>query len=127
MISKAALETTKAKYQFQVMLSLGIPHEEIHKFANAKYWLRYFPQLWQQKQQHLTEFGCGIDWRHCFVTTDANGYYDSFVRWRMRRLRDFGKIRFGKSYTIYSPKDGQPCLDHDHASGEGVLVQSMSR
>ena len=120
MIGKAALKTTKAKYQFQVMLSLGIQREEIHKFADAKYWLRYFPQLWQQ---HLTEFGCGIDWRRSFITTDANGYYDSFVRWQMRRLRDLGKIRFGKRYTIYSPKDGQPCLDHDRASGEGVLVQ----
>ncbi len=117
---KAALKTTKAKYQFQVMLSLGIAREEIHKFADAKYWLQYFPQLWQQ---HLTEFGCGIDWRRSFITTDANGYYDSFVRWQMRRLRDLGKIRFGKRYTVYSPKDGQPCLDHDRASGEGVLTQ----
>lgn len=117
---KAALKTTKAKYQFQVMLSLGIAPEEIHKFADAKYWLHYFPQLWQQ---HLTEFGCGIDWRRSFITTDANGYYDSFVRWQMRRLRDLGKIRFGKRYTVYSPKDGQPCLDHDRASGEGILTQ----
>ncbi len=117
---KAALKTTKAKYQFQVMLSLGIPREEIHKFADAKYWLQYFPELWQQ---HLTEFGCGIDWRRSFITTDANGYYDSFVRWQMRRLRDLGKIRFGKRYTVYSPKDGQPCLDHDRASGEGILTQ----
>lgn len=22
------------------------------------------------------------------------------------------------SYTIYSPKDGQPCMDHDRSSGE---------
>ncbi|KAH6649333.1 hypothetical protein F5144DRAFT_3189 [Chaetomium tenue] len=117
---KAALKSAKAKYQFQVMMSLGIPREEIHKFADARYWLHYFPQLWQQ---HLTEFGCGIDWRRSFITTDINPYYDSFVRWQMRKLRDLGKIRFGKRYTVYSPKDGQPCLDHDRASGEGVLVQ----
>ncbi|KAM7190505.1 leucyl-tRNA synthetase, class Ia, archaeal/eukaryotic cytosolic [Rhypophila sp. PSN 637] len=117
---KAALKSSKAKYQFQVMLSLGIPREEIHKFADAKYWLDFFPQLWRQ---HLTDFGCGIDWRRSFITTDVNGYYDSFVRWQMRRLRDLGKIRFGKRYTVYSPKDGQPCLDHDRASGEGVLAQ----
>ncbi|KAM7222806.1 leucyl-tRNA synthetase, class Ia, archaeal/eukaryotic cytosolic [Rhypophila decipiens] len=117
---KAALKSSKAKYQFQVMLSLGIPREEIHKFADAKYWLDFFPQLWRQ---HLTDFGCGIDWRRSFITTDVNEYYDSFVRWQMRRLRDLGKIRFGKRYTVYSPKDGQPCLDHDRASGEGVLAQ----
>jgi len=101
------------------MLSLGIPREEIHKFADAKYWLDFFPPLWRQ---HLTDFGCGIDWRRSFITTDANGYYDSFVGWQMRRLRSLGKIRFGKRYTVYSPKDGQPCLDHDRASGEGVLA-----
>lgn len=41
----------------------------------------------------------------------------------MRRLRDFGKIRFGKRYTVYSPKDAQPCLDHDRAAGEGIQTQ----
>ncbi|AEO70196.1 uncharacterized protein THITE_2121281 [Thermothielavioides terrestris NRRL 8126] len=117
---KAALKSAKAKHQFQVMLSLGIPREQIHKFADAGYWLQYFPQLWQQ---HLTEFGCGIDWRRSFITTHVNSYYDSFVQWQMRRLRDAGKIRFGKRYTVYSPKDAQPCLDHDRATGEGVLVQ----
>ncbi|KAK4219080.1 leucyl-tRNA synthetase, class Ia, archaeal/eukaryotic cytosolic [Rhypophila decipiens] len=96
---KAALKSSKAKYQFQ---------------------LDFFPQLWRQ---HLTDFGCGIDWRRSFITTDVNGYYDSFVRWQMRRLRDLGKIRFGKRYTVYSPKDGQPCLDHERVSGEGVLAQ----
>jgi leucyl-tRNA synthetase len=28
------------------------------------------------------------------------------------------KIRFGKRHTIYSPKDGQPCMDHDRKTGE---------
>ncbi|TID24026.1 leucyl-tRNA synthetase [Venturia nashicola] len=120
---KAALKTTKAKYQFQVMLSLGIPKEEIHKFADSAYWLTYFPQLWQQ---HLSEFGCGVDWRRSFVTTNANPYYDSFVRWQMRKLKGLNKIQFGKRYTVYSPKDQQACLDHDRASGEGVNVQEYT-
>ncbi|KAF2460670.1 hypothetical protein BDY21DRAFT_280681 [Lineolata rhizophorae] len=121
--NKAAMKTVKMKYQFQVMMALGIPQEEIHKFANAYHWLRHFPQLWQA---HLIELGCGIDWRRSFITTDANPYYDSFVRWQIRRLRDLGKIQFGKRYTIYSPKDGQPCLDHDRASGEGVVAQEYT-
>jgi leucyl-tRNA synthetase len=120
---KAALKTVKTKYQFQVMLAIGVPKEDIHKFAEADHWLRYFPQLWQK---HLTEFGCGVDWRRSFVTTDANPYYDSFVRWQMRRLKELGKIQYGKRYTVYSPKDGQACLDHDRASGEGVLVQEYT-
>lgn len=31
----------------------------------------------------------------------------------MTLLREKNYIRFGKRYTIYSPKDGQPCMDHD--------------
>lgn len=38
--------------------------------------------------------------------------------------RDF--IRFGKRYTIYSPKDGQPCMDHERAKGEGVGPQEYT-
>lgn len=120
---KAALKTTAAKYQFQVMKSIGVPVEEIHKFADPHYWLRYFPQLWEK---HLTEFGCGIDWRRSFVTTDANPYYDSFVRWQMRRLRQMKRIDFGKRFTVFSPKDKQPCLDHDRSSGEGINVQEYT-
>jgi leucyl-tRNA synthetase len=29
-------------------------------------------------------------------------------------------------YTIYSPKDGQACLDHDRSSGEGVTPQEYT-
>lgn len=113
--SKAVMKAgAKTKYQFQVMLSLGVPLEEIHLFADAAHWLRYFPQTWQKD---LTDFGCAIDWRRSFVTTDANPYYDRFIRWQMRRLKALGKIQYGKRYTVYSPLDGQPCLDHDRQSG----------
>jgi leucyl-tRNA synthetase len=117
------LKTIKAKYQFQVMLSLGIPQTEIHRFADAQHWLHFFPQLWQE---HFSGLGCAIDWRRSFITTDANPYYDSFIQWQMRRLKELGKIRFGKRYSIYSPKDRQPCLDHDRAEGETVRVQEYT-
>lgn len=41
--SKVAAKSGSYKYQFQTMLSLGIPIEEIHKFADPVYWLYYFP------------------------------------------------------------------------------------
>ncbi|KIW58966.1 leucine-tRNA ligase [Exophiala xenobiotica] len=114
---KQAAKTVKANYQFQTMLAMGIPKEEIHKFADANYWLEYFPPLCEQD---LIDFGARIDWRRKFVTTDANPYYDAFVRWQMNRLHEMNKILYGKRYTIYSPKDGQPCMDHDRTKGEGV-------
>lgn len=114
---KQAAKTVKTNYQFQTMLTMGIPKEEIHKFSDANYWLEYFPPICKQD---LIDFGCRIDWRRQFVTTDANPYYDAFVRWQMNRLHELNKILYGKRYTIYSPKDGQPCMDHDRTKGEGV-------
>lgn len=120
---KAAAKAVKTKYQFQIMLAQGIALEDIHLFANPAHWLEYFPPLCKRD---LTNFGGRIDWRRSFVTTDANPYYDAFVRWQMNRLKELGKIKFGKRYTVYSPKDGQPCLDHDRSSGEGVTVQEYT-
>ena len=41
----------------------------------------------------------------------------------MRKLKAAQRIQFGKRYTVYSPKDGQACLDHDRSQGEGVNPQ----
>lgn len=120
---KANAKTVKAKYQFQIMQSIGIPTEEIHRFADPQYWLEFFPPL---TKRDLTEFGCRIDWRRSFVTTDANPFYDAFVRWQMNRLKELNKVKFGKRYTIYSIKDGQPCMDHDRAEGEAVNPQEYT-
>ncbi|KAH7156962.1 hypothetical protein EDB81DRAFT_788475 [Dactylonectria macrodidyma] len=120
---KAAAKTVKMKYQFQIMQAIGIPTEEIHQFADSQHWLKYFPPL---AKRDLTNFGCRIDWRRSFVTTDANPYYDAFVRWQMNRLKELEKIKFGKRYTIYSIKDGQPCMDHDRAEGEAVMPQEYT-
>ncbi|KAL2056891.1 hypothetical protein ABVK25_002630 [Lepraria finkii] len=120
---KAAAKTVKMKYQFQIMLALGIPTEEIHKFSDANYWLKYFPPICKDD---LNNFGARIDWRRSMTTTDANPYYDAFVRWQMNRLKDLNKIQYGVRYTIYSPKDGQPCMDHDRTEGEGVAPQDYT-
>lgn len=121
--SKAVAKQGRSKYQFEIMMQLGVPREEVKRFADAQHWLNYFPPLCQRD---CTNFGSRIDWRRSFVTTDANPYYDAFVRWQMNRLHDLGKIKFGERYTIYSAKDGQPCMDHDRQSGEGVGPQEYT-
>ncbi|KAJ0976469.1 hypothetical protein J5N97_018434 [Dioscorea zingiberensis] len=102
------------------MKSFGIPESEIPKFADPYHWLTHFPPL---AEADLKAFGLGCDWRRSFITTDMNPFYDSFVRWQMRKLKSMGKIVKDMRYTIYSPLDGQPCADHDRASGEGVQPQ----
>ncbi|CAG8679942.1 42317_t:CDS:10 [Gigaspora margarita] len=120
---KVAAKSTDQKYQFQIMQSMGVPINEIAKFSDSNYWLYFFPPL---AISDCKSIGAKIDWRRSFLTTDVNPYYDSFVQWQMRKLKDLNKVKFGKRYTIYSPFDGQPCMDHDRQSGEGVGPQEYT-
>lgn len=120
---KVAAKSTGAAYQFQIMQSLGVPKKDIPKFANTEHWLTYFPP---KTIQDVKDLGCKVDWRRSFITTDANPFYDSFARWQFRQLKETNKIKFGERYTVYSPLDGQPCMDHDRLSGEGVAPQEYT-
>lgn len=113
--SKAVAKTGGIKYQWLIMQSLGIPESEIPKFADPNYWLAYFPD---RCMRDLKRFGLKVDWRRSFITTDVNPYYDSMVRWQFLHLKKRNKIAYGKRYTIFSPKDNQPCMDHERTIGE---------
>ena len=80
--SKAAAKAGGAKYQWQIMQSIGLTNEEIRKFAHADFWLDYFPP---HCKVDLQSMGLAVDWRRTFVTTDVNPFYDSFVRWQFIR------------------------------------------
>uniref|UniRef100_A0A8C1HVE9 leucine--tRNA ligase n=1 Tax=Cyprinus carpio carpio TaxID=630221 RepID=A0A8C1HVE9_CYPCA len=122
--SKAVAKSGSAKFQWDIMKSLGLRDDEIVKFAEAEHWLEYFPPL---AVEDLKKMGLKVaDWRRSFITTNVNPFYDSFVRWQYITLKERKKIKFGKRYTIYSPKDGQPCMDHDRQTGEGVGPQEYT-
>ncbi|KAF9784634.1 hypothetical protein BJ322DRAFT_1204776 [Thelephora terrestris] len=120
---KLQAKSTGHTYQFQIMESIGVPRSEVKKFANPHYWLEYFPPIAVEDHKAL---GTRIDWRRSFLTTDINPYYDSFVRWQMNKLHNMGRVKFGERYTIYSPKDGQPCMDHDRSEGEALGPQEYT-
>lgn len=120
---KVLAKTGGLKYQWQIMAALGLSDDEIKNFSDPSHWLEYFPPL---AQADLRRMGVRVDWRRSFITTDANPYYDSFVRWQFIRLKERNKVKFGKRYTIFSPKDDQPCMDHDRSSGEGVGPQEYT-
>jgi leucyl-tRNA synthetase len=42
---KLQAKSTGLKYQFQILESIGVPREEIHKFTDGKHWLEYFPPI----------------------------------------------------------------------------------
>lgn len=121
--NKAAAKTGHAVRQWDILKSSGVPEEQIPQFADAQFWLEYFPPL---ARNDLTRMGCGIDFRRSFITTDVNPFYDSFIKWQFRQLEKKGHLKFGKRESIYSPKDGQICADHDRSKGEGVDPQEYT-
>lgn len=42
---KLQAKSTGLKYQFQILESIGVPREEIHKFTDSRKWLEYFPPI----------------------------------------------------------------------------------
>jgi len=121
--SKAASKKGPGSTQYEIMKKMGIPEEEIPRFADSLHWLHYFPTI---AMHDLQRFGVRCDWRRSFITTNVNPYYDSFIKWQFMTLKDMDLIRYGKRYTIWSPVDGQPCADHDRAEGEGVQPQEYT-
>lgn len=121
--SKVQAKEGGSRYQWQILQDSGIAENEIAKFVEPEYWFEYFPK---EARQDLESIGLGIDWRRSFITTQINPFYDSFVRWQFSHLKQSQAIKYGKRYSIYSPKDKQPCMDHDRASGEGVGPQERT-
>jgi leucyl-tRNA synthetase len=117
---KVQLKTGNLLHQYDILRAVGVPEQEIPSFTDPRKWLMYWPPIGMRDAKAL---GLHVDWRRSFITTDANPYYDSFIRWQFEKLKAQGHIKFGKRYTIYSPLDEQACADHDRASGEGVQPQ----
>ena len=121
--SKLVAKTGGKKSTAQILKMFGIPDADIPAFADASHWLRFFPPI---GVDDLKKFGLTVDWRRSFITTSANPYYDSFIRWQFTKLMAAGKIKLGPRPSIFSPMDDQVCGDHDRATGEGVGAQEYT-
>ena len=58
--SKVVAKTGGAKFQWEIMRAIGVPEEEIPKFADAGHWLKHFPPV---AMRDLTRMGLKADWR----------------------------------------------------------------
>ncbi len=121
--SKAVAKAGAGATQWEILAMSGVPESKIPAFSDPVHWLRHFPP---RAARDMRAMGCGVDWRRSFITTDLNPFYDAFVRWQMRALRAAGKVVKDKRLAVFSPLDGQPCADHDRASGEGVGPQDYT-
>ncbi|KAI5485683.1 leucyl-tRNA synthetase family [Trichomonas vaginalis G3] len=115
--SKMASKTEKNASQVEIMKHIGVPENEIPEFVDPLKWLHYFPPY---GVKDMKQFGAAVDWRRSFITTDVNPYFDAFVKWQFRILKEKGYVVKDKRPTICDPSNDQPCMDHDRSSGEGV-------
>lgn len=120
---KLANKKSKAKHQWQILYEMGVPEDQIASFVDPLVWLKYFPPI---AMDHLKRFGLSADWRRTFITTEANPYYDAFIRWQFNTLRKKKVIEFGNRVSIFSPIDNQACADHDRSVGEQVGPQEYT-
>jgi leucyl-tRNA synthetase len=111
------------KTQSSILRQVGVPEEEIKNFADPYYWLDYFPP---RGQEDLESFGVNCDFTKSFITTEKQKFYDRFVQWHFLKLKEAGKVKFGKRHTIFSKSDDQPCADHDRSEGEGIGPQEYT-
>ena len=109
--------------QTDILKQVGVPEEEIPKFADPLYWLDYFPP---RGKEDLEKFGLGVDFSRSFITTEKQKFYDKFVQWHFTKLNQAGKVKFGKRNAIFSRSDDQPCADHDRSEGEGLGPQEYT-
>jgi leucyl-tRNA synthetase len=120
---KILAKSGDAAFQWEILRAMDFEPDDIPAFVDPMHWLEYFPPL---GARDLKRFGAPVDFRRSFITTSVNPFYDQFIRWQFRKLKTSDKIGFGKRPTIFSELDGQACMDHDRAEGEGVTPQEYT-
>ena len=109
--------------QIEILKQLDVPDDLIPKFKDPSFWLEYFPP---RGKTDLMNVGLNIDCSRSFITTEKQKFYDKFVQWHMKKLKEQNRIRFGKRNAIFSMSDNQPCADHDRSEGEGLGPQEYT-
>ena len=111
------------KKQISVLKDSLVPDNEIQKFSDPEYWVKYFPK---EAKKDLKALGFAIDWRNSYITTSINPSYDKFIQWQFRKLKENNYIRKGKHAVVWCPKCNSPTGDHARLEGEGETPQEFT-
>ncbi|MCD1294756.1 leucine--tRNA ligase [Methanocella sp. CWC-04] len=110
------------KKQMDILKKMGIPEEEIPKFADPVYWTQFFPK---ETMKDLKRIGAAVDWSRTFITTSLNPYYDQFIKWQFRKLKAGGYVVQGEHPVVWCPRCKSPVGDHARLEGEGVTPEEI--
>ena len=115
----------------KTLRDMGIPEEEIPRFREPEYWVRFFTRAWRED---LERYGMSIDWRREFYTTSLNPAYSRFIEWQYLKLREKGLVGKGRHPVVWCPKEGKVVGDHDRPDEyagigpqEAVIIKFRSR
>jgi leucyl-tRNA synthetase len=67
---KLNAKSTGLTYQFQILELIGVPREEIKRFADPHHWLHFVPPI---AKEDLNSLGARVDWRRQFLTSGLRG------------------------------------------------------
>jgi len=122
-LAAAKLVKEKNEKQIKIMIQSGVKKEDIPKFEDPKYWIKFFSKTWIED---LKTSGCSIDWRRKFITTELNPPYDKFIKWQYNKLNENGNIIKSSHAVVYCPNCKYPIGDHDRKEGEGVTPEEVT-
>ncbi len=109
--------------QIKIMKEMGFSDKDIKKFGNTEYWVEFFPKEYKKDYKNA---GISIDFRREFVTTSLNPYYDKFIQWQFRKLKEKNYVVKGKHPVVWCKKDNSPVGDHSRVEGEGETPQEFT-
>jgi len=112
----------KEKKQLKIMKDMGVPGKELKKFEKPEYWIKFFVPEFKKDYKSM---GMSIDWRREFHTTSLNPYYDGFIQWQFRKLKEKNYCIQGKFPVVWDPKENVAVGDHARIEGEGVTTQDF--
>ncbi len=85
-----------------------VPDEKIKEFSEPVKIADYFHQ---EIKSGMIEMGYSIDWRREFTTIDP--FYNKFIEWQFKKLKENGLVIQGTHPVGWCPKDQNPVSQHD--------------
>jgi len=121
-VNAAKRVASKEEKQIKIMKDMGFSEQDIKKFEKPEYWIEFFAPEFEKDYRSI---GMSVDWRRKFHTTSLNPYYDKFVRWQFRKLKEKNYVIKGRFPVIWDPVESVAVGDHARMEGEGVTTQDF--
>jgi len=109
----------------------GISEKDWEILKTPEGWAMYFIKL---NKEAFKKFGFSIDWRREFYTSYLHPWYNKFIEWQYRKLKEKGLITKGTHPVVWDPKVNSVIGDHDRPDEyagiepiEGVIIKFYTK